>query len=102
MSVQTPPRARSSGRRASVRLLAVVGALALGIALPSSVFAWDANSFSPSDEALLAQLTNQSRASAGKPALAIDPALADIAKWRSKDMVVGRSVRGRSASIPIA
>lgn len=91
MIVQTPVRARSSGRRsgrrASVRLLAVVGALALGIALPSSVFAWDANAFSPADEQLLVQLTNQSRASAGLPALTVDPALTDIARWRSQDMI---------------
>ena len=87
MNFQTTTHVRTRGQRVSLRMLAVVGALALGVALPSSVFAWDANAFSPGDEQLLVQLTNQSRASAGKGALAVDPALTDIARWRSKDMI---------------
>ena len=74
-------------RRFGARKVAILGALLLTIALPSSEFAWDANAFSPGDEALLVQLTNQARASAGLPALQVDGALTDIARWRSKDMI---------------
>ena len=84
----SPPR-HTAGRapRAGLRALAIVASLVLGVALPSSAFAWDANSFSASDEQLLVTLTNQSRASAGLPALQVDAVLADIARWRSKDMI---------------
>ena len=56
-------------------------------ALPASVAAWDASSFSAVAEAELLQLTNQARASAGLPALKLDSALTSIARWRSKDMI---------------
>jgi uncharacterized protein YkwD len=57
------------------------------LAAPLSAFAWDAGAFSPESEQQLAALHNQARASAGLPALAIDPALTDLARWRSKDMI---------------
>jgi uncharacterized protein YkwD len=65
----------------------MVAALALTIVTPAAVFAWDANSYSSADEQLLATLTNQARANAGLPALQMDAALNDMARWRSKDMI---------------
>ncbi len=82
-------RARSLPARPvrSIRGLAALVALALTFATPGLVFAWDANSFSSSDEALLVQLTNQARASAGLKALTVDSTLAGVARWRSQDMI---------------
>jgi uncharacterized protein YkwD len=87
MTLSLPRHNSGRAPRAGLRALAIVGALVLGVALPSSVFAWDANSFSASDEQLLVTLTNQSRASAGLAALQVDAVLTDIARWRSKDMI---------------
>ncbi len=70
-----------------IRGLAALVALAVTFATPGLVFAWDANSFSSSDEALLVQLTNQARASAGLKALTVDSTLAGVARWRSQDMI---------------
>jgi uncharacterized protein YkwD len=67
--------------------LAVAVALALTLATPGAVFAWDANSYSSADEQLLITLTNQARAAAGLPALREDASLTDMARWRSKDMI---------------
>jgi len=69
--------------------LAVAVALALTLATPGAVFAWGANSYSSADEQLLITLTNQARAAAGLPAIREDPALTDMARWRSKDMIDG-------------
>lgn len=73
--------------RLSLMRFAAVVALAATLLTPSLVFAWDPNSFSAPDEALLVQLTNQARAAAGLPALKVDGTLAGVARWRSKDMV---------------
>jgi uncharacterized protein YkwD len=70
-----------------IRRLAVLLALAVTLVTPTLVFAWDADSFSAADEALLVQLTNQARAAAGLGALRVDSTLASVARWRSKDMV---------------
>src|SRR3990172_5874012 len=65
MTLNPAPRLAPVARpRRSLAGLAIVAALSLTIALPSSVFAWDANSFS-----------------------AEDSALRDMARWRSKDMI---------------
>ncbi len=70
-----------------LRGVAALIALVLTLATPGLVFAWSDNSFSSVDEALLVQLTNQARASAGLPALKVDSTLTSVARWRSKDMV---------------
>jgi uncharacterized protein YkwD len=77
----------SERRLPSIRRLALLLALAVTLVTPSLVFAWDADSFSSGDEALLVQLTNQARAAAGLGALRVDSTLAGVARWRSKDMV---------------
>jgi len=78
-----PTRTRSRRLKAGAALVA----LSFAIAVPSVVLAWDSGSYSPADENLLVQLTNQARAAAGLKALNVDPALADMARWRSKDMI---------------
>ena len=83
-----PRHAPSATRRRSAGGLALVAALTVAIALPTSVFAWEANGFSAADEALLVTLTNQARAAAGLPALKVDAELTAMARWRSKDMIV--------------
>ena len=65
----------------------MVAALALTIVTPGAAFAWDPSAYSAADEQLLATLTNQARAAAGLPALNMDAALNDMARWRSKDMI---------------
>ncbi len=87
MSVHPSLAARRPARRLPLRRTATVLALAITMLVPSGVFAWDANSFSSADEALLVQLTNQARANAGLPALKVDSTLAGVARWRSKDMI---------------
>ncbi len=70
-------------------LAAVLGVLLVlfsFVAFPARTLAWEANTFSPSDEALLFNLTNQARASAGLAPLRDSAALHSLAEWRSKDM----------------
>ncbi|MEO5919440.1 MAG: CAP domain-containing protein [Candidatus Limnocylindrales bacterium] len=76
---------RSLGRsfKGVVALLAFV----VTLAAPGLVAAWDPNSYSSPDEALLVQLTNQARAAAGLRALTADSTLTSVARWRSKDMI---------------
>jgi len=76
---------RSLGRsfKGVVALLAFV----VTLAAPGLVAAWDPNSYSSPDEALLVQLTNQARAAAGLSALTVDSTLTGVARWRSKDMI---------------
>jgi uncharacterized protein YkwD len=88
MNLNLVPRHASAARpRRSLAGMATIAALVFTIATPAAVFAWDANSFSASDEQLLVTLTNQARANAGLPALQVDGALTDMARWRSKDMI---------------
>ena len=88
MNVNPVPRqAPTPQRRRTLAGLAVAVALVLTMASPGAVFAWGANSYSAEDEQLLVTLTNQSRAAAGLPALAVDAALVSMARWRSKDMI---------------
>ena len=82
---QEPRRPVRAGR--PLQGVAALLALVLTLATPGLVFAWSDNSFSSTDEALLVQLTNQARASAGLPALKVDSTLASVARWRSKDMI---------------
>ncbi|MBI2763787.1 MAG: hypothetical protein HYX54_08585 [Chloroflexi bacterium] len=70
-----------------LRLVAALVALVLTLATPGLAFAWADNSFSSADAALLAQLTNQARVSAGLNALKLDATLTNVAEWRSKDMI---------------
>ena len=93
MVPSTPQRTRIRParlpRRLSVFVSIAFAATALGtLALPAATFAWDANSFSASDEQALFALTNQARASAGLPTLSWDSSLASLARWRSQDMIV--------------
>ena len=86
---QTRIRPARLPRRLSVFVSIAFAATALGtLALPAATFAWDANSFSASDEQALFTLTNQARASAGLPTLRWDSSLASLARWRSQDMIV--------------
>lgn len=87
MNVNPVPRLSAARPRPTFASLAVAAALALTMATPGAVFAWDANGYSPADEQLLVTLTNQARAAAGLPALTVDPALVEMARWRSKDMI---------------
>lgn len=78
---------RRAAARWSVIVVAALALTAVGLlAAPASAFAWSSNSFSSADESQLVALTNQSRASAGLPALKVDGTLVSIARWRSKDM----------------
>ena len=86
--VTNPIRPRTRlGRRAALVAAAFLATTVGVFALPASVVAWDAGSFSAAAEAEMLQLTNQARASAGLPALKLDSALTSIARWRSKDMI---------------
>jgi uncharacterized protein YkwD len=94
MTFTISPRPASPGHhRRSLAGLATIAALALAVAIPSSVIAaddggyWAPATFSAQDEQLLVTLTNQARAAAGLPALKVDSALHDMARWRSKDMI---------------
>ncbi len=86
MPSANPDRGSAARRRLPLKLLPALLALVVTIAMPGLVFAWSGNSYSSADEALLVQLTNQARAAAGLKALKVDPALASMARWRSKDM----------------
>jgi uncharacterized protein YkwD len=72
-------------------VLAVAGLFALTslatFAAPSSMFAWNSDSFSSTSEAQLVTLTNRARASAGLRSLKVDSTLTSVARWRSKDMI---------------
>lgn len=56
--------------------------------LPPAPASWSVRTWSPAAEDLLAALTNQARASAGLPPLAVDARLTWLARWRSRDMAV--------------
>jgi len=71
---------------ASVLLTTIGGAFAIPGA--QVVRAWDAGSFSSTDESLLFTLTNQARASAGLAPLRNDSQLHSLAEWRAQDMSV--------------
>ncbi len=76
-------------RRLGPLLAVALAASSLGVlATPATTLGWSANGFSSSSERELLALTNQARASAGKRSLQWDSALASIARWRSKDMIV--------------
>ena len=70
--------------------LLLVLTLALGsvgaAAAPQPAAAWDAGVPDAPSEALLTELTNQSRTDRGLPTLSVDEDLAVIARWRSEDM----------------
>jgi len=78
-----------SRRPRLVVLAAVLAALLIGVtavAPSTQVRAWDAGTFSASDEVLLVNLTNQARAAAGFGPLRVSSVLHSLAEWRSKDM----------------
>jgi uncharacterized protein YkwD len=87
-SAVTHQKQRRSSRHLAA-VTAVVFALAsIGLfAAPVAVLGWDPATFNPASEAELVTLTNQSRASAGLPALKVDSTLTSIARDRSKDMI---------------
>jgi uncharacterized protein YkwD len=81
---RTPPRTfRGLGSMAAA---ALVAGLALVIAMPGVVSAWNSYSFSSTEEARLLTMINQLRAANGKAALTVDSTLASEARKRSKDM----------------
>lgn len=83
----TPTRpSRHDRTRTGGAVLALLAAFVLTALTPTSAYAWDLMGFSSSDEKLLIQLTNESRAAAGLPALKTDADLTSMARWRSKDM----------------
>src|SRR5882672_3261707 len=87
MTIANPERTTAPlPRRRPLKSLAALVAIVVTFAAPGLVFAWSANSFSSTDEALLVQLTNNARAAAGLKALKVDSALTSMARWRSKDM----------------
>ncbi len=67
-------------------MLALTVGLISVVVLPNRALAWQAGTFSSSDEALLFSLTNRARAAAGLAALDDSAALHGLAEWRSKDM----------------
>lgn len=69
-----------------VSLAFAIGSLGL-LALPREALGWSPNTFSSASEQELLALTNQARASAGRPALKWDAELASIARYRSQDMI---------------
>ena len=71
----------------SLVALAVVG---WTFAIPAAQVAraWDAGTFSASDESLLFTLTNQARAASGLAPLRNDSQLHSLAEWRAQDMSV--------------
>ena len=73
--------------RLIVSLAVVVGTFGT-MATPAVTLGWSANQFSSASEQQLLALTNQARASAGRRTLSWDSALASLARWRSKDMIV--------------
>ncbi len=100
---------RSSGGIAGSRAVRVVTAALLAVAvgvvvaiplpsspvprasaavLPPAPGSWSVRTWSPAAEDLLAALTNDTRASAGLPPLAVDARLTWLARWRSRDMAV--------------
>jgi uncharacterized protein YkwD len=75
-------------RRLTLLVALVFGATSVGVlAVPRSVFGWEDSSFGPGSETRLIEMHNQARAAAGLTVLDQDPALRDIARWRSRDMV---------------
>jgi uncharacterized protein YkwD len=78
-----------SARRARSRVpfgLAIAAAALLAVSSPGVILAWDDYSFSSSSENEMLTLINQARAARGLPALNDNNNLADVARWRSKDM----------------
>ncbi len=73
--------------RRSFKGVVALLALVVSLATPGLVAAWNPDSYSSPDEALLVQLTNQARAAAGLRALTVDSTLTSVARWRSKDMI---------------
>jgi uncharacterized protein YkwD len=75
------------------RQIAVALVLALAVAAPvvlsaaAPVAAWDAGAFDRTSELDLVGLTNRSRVAAGLDPLVVDARLAELARWRSRDMV---------------
>jgi uncharacterized protein YkwD len=58
-----------------------------GMAAPAAARAtWDIDRADAASEGLLASLTDESRAHGGRPTLAVDLELVDLARWRSRDM----------------
>jgi uncharacterized protein YkwD len=82
------PTERLARRVALVVAVALVLTTAGLGASPARALDWAENSFSAESESQLIALTNQARAAAGLPALKKDSVLTDVARWRSKDMIV--------------
>ena len=72
--------------RVSSIALAVVTAAVLAMSSSGIVLGWDNYSFSSAAEDQLRTLINQARASAGLGAVTENANLADVARWRAKDM----------------
>jgi uncharacterized protein YkwD len=83
------PRAARATRRLSLIVATALLASSVGLlATPAVTLGWNDNAFNSASEQQLLALTNQARSSAGRKTLRWDSALASIARWRSKDMIV--------------
>jgi uncharacterized protein YkwD len=69
---------------ATAALLGLSGATIAG---PSSLEGWPAGAYSVDAEAELVARTEATRQDASERPLVVDPVLADLARWRSRDMV---------------
>jgi uncharacterized protein YkwD len=78
-------RAVPARRRRRIGRFSVLLALALTVALPSSVFAWSNYSFDSTAEQTMLTKINQARAAAGLAPLVWDATLASVARGRSKN-----------------
>jgi uncharacterized protein YkwD len=76
---------RINDRLGTLLLVAVISIVAF--VAPSPAAAQGSETFNASSVSTLVTLTNQSRASAGLPALKVDSTLGAVARWRSKDMI---------------
>jgi uncharacterized protein YkwD len=65
----------------------LVGALLVALAHPVVTVAWTSDTFSSSSEIALLRMTNETRSTAGLPALRLDATLVLEARWRSRDMI---------------
>lgn len=72
---------------AAAALLALPGATIAG---PRSSGGWDAGTYSADAEAELVARTEATRRDVGDASLVVDPVLAGLARWRSRDMVERR------------
>lgn len=80
------PRLTAHARLALLLALSVLLGSVGAAGAPASVIAWDTVDPEAASEALLTELTNETRAHDGLATLDVDPQLVALARWRSADM----------------